>query len=251
MDEFTLPIDINKFRSTNQTWNDLMLNDPWSVGYLTSLIVIEEFATKEDWELFYYASGEKRNHQVQHLNDEQRALVNDEQLVLKNGASIRKLSWDLKNLNFQFGRTEEQLYRKGELLYGVVKNNGYDLTVEDCFQCVRFRVICETWNGVVVREVNTIATLKRLLPQADFRKVEGEFDHKYAVDYEVFKNDHLVYGLQIKPESYTRNAPYINKARFANQQKNQRYRAQFGVPVYDIIAGSRGNILNQEILKNL
>lgn len=251
MNEFILPIEIAKFRSTNQTWNDLMLNDPWSIGYVTSLIVIEEFATKEDWELFYYRSGEQRNLQIQHLNDEQRELLNDERLVLKDGASIRKLSWDLKNFNFQFGRTEEQLYRKGELLYGVVKNNGYNLTIEDCFQCVRFRVICETWNGVVVREVNTIATLKRLLPQADFRKVEGEFDHKYAVDYEVFKNDHLVYGLQIKPESYTGNAPYINKARFANQQKNQRYRAQFGVPVYDIIAGSRGNILNQEILKNL
>ncbi|WDZ99705.1 MjaI family restriction endonuclease [Mucilaginibacter sp. SJ] len=251
MNEFILPIEIAKFRSTNQTWNDLMLNDPWSVGYVTSLIVIEEFVTKEDWELFYYTSGEKRNHQIQHLNDEQRVLVNDEQLVLKNGASIRKLSWDLKNLNFQFGRTEEQLYRKGELLHGVVKNNGYDLTIEDCFQCVRFRVICETWNGVVVREVNTIATLKGLLPQADFRKVEGEFDHKYAVDYEVFKNDHLIYGLQIKPESYTRNAPYINKARFANQQKNQQYKAKYGVPVYDIIAGSSGNIINQEILKNL
>lgn len=251
MDEFTLPTDANKFRSTNQTWNDLMLNDPWSVGYVTSLVVIEEFATKEDWELFYYKSGEQRNRQIQGLNNEQQILVNDEQLVLKNGSRVRQLSWDLKNLNFQFGRTEEQLRKKGQLLYEAIKNNGYALTVEDCFQCVRFRVICETWNGVIVREINTIATLKRLLPQADFRKVDGEFDHKYAVDYEVFKNDHLVYGLQIKPESYTRNAPYINKARFANQQKNQQYKTEFGVPVYDIIAGSGGNIINQEVVKNL
>ncbi|MCC8410483.1 hypothetical protein LJ707_16190 [Mucilaginibacter sp. UR6-1] len=251
MDEFKLPIDVNKFRSTNQMWNDLMLNDPWSVGYVTSLIVIEEFTTKQDWESFYYKSGELRNSQIQRLSNEQQKLVNDEQLVLKNKLRVKQLPWDLKNLNLHFGRTENQLRKKGELLYEAVKNNGYALTSEDCFQSVRFRVIGETWNGVIVREINTIATLKRLLPQADFRKVDGEFDHKYAVDYEVFKDNNLVYGLQIKPESYTRSAPYINKARFANQQKNRQYSAEFGVPVYDIIAGSGGNIINQEIVRNL
>lgn len=251
MDEFSLSIDVNKFRSTNLTWNQLKLNDPWSVGYVTSLIVIEEFANKEDWETFYYKSGEQRNQQIQLLNNEQQALVNDEQLVLKNSTKVGQLPWNLKNLNSQFGRTEEQLRKKGQLLYEAVKNNSYALTVEDCFQCVRFRVICETWNGVIVREINTIATLKRLLPQAEFRKVEGEFDYKYAVDYEVFKNGHLVYGLQIKPESYTRNAPYINNARLANQQKNNQYEAQFSVPVYDIIAGSAGNIINEDVIKNL
>ena len=38
MDEFVLKIDENKFRSTNDTWNRLMLNDPWSVGYVSTLI---------------------------------------------------------------------------------------------------------------------------------------------------------------------------------------------------------------------
>lgn len=251
MDEFILPIDADKFRSTNQTWNDLMLNDPWSVGYVTTLIVFEEFANKEDWEAFYYKSGGQRNQQIQNLNNEQQAIIKDEQLVLKNGPKVKQLPWDLKNLNFQFGRTEEQLREKGQLLFEAVKNNGFNLTVEECFQCIRFRVICETWNGVILREINTIKTLKRLLPKADFRKVDGEFDHKYAVDYEVFKNEHLVYGLQIKPESYTRNAPYIVKARFANQKKNQLYSSQFGVPVFDIIASIGGNIINQEVIKNL
>jgi len=251
MDEFSLPIDANKFRSTNESWNNLMLNDPWSVGYVTSLIVIAEFTKKEDWEAFYYKSGEERNQQIKFLNDEQRTLVNDEQLVSKNSSKIRQLSWNLKNLNFQFGRTEEQLKKKGLILYNAVKNNGFNLNPEECFHCVHFRVICETWNGVIIREANTIATLKRLFPHADFRKVDGKFDHKYAVDYEVFKDGKLVYGLQIKPESYTRNAPYINEARFANQQKNQAYQSKFSVPVYDIIAGSGGNVINQEIIKSL
>jgi len=251
MDEFKLPIDSNKFRSTNQTWNDLMLNDPWSVGYVTTLIAANDFPTKEEWENFYYESGISRNNSIANLNDENRELINDEQLVLKNGAKVKQLTWDLKNLNFQFGRTEEQLRKKGKILYEKVKDNGYGLTEEECFQCVRYRVICETWNGVVLREVNTIATLKRLLPQAVFEKVDGEFDHQYAVDYEVYKEGKLVYGLQVKPESYTRSTPYINKARYANQQKNAAYTAKFGVPVYDIISSTAGNIINSEIIKTL
>ncbi|MCO5933909.1 hypothetical protein NAF17_00025 [Mucilaginibacter sp. RB4R14] len=177
MDEFILPIDANKFRSTNQIWNDLILNDPWSVGYVTSLIIIEEFSSKEDWEAFYYNSGQYRNEQIQQLNNEQQTLLNDEQLVLKDSSIARRLPWDLKNLNFQFGRIEKQLRVKAHLLYEAVKDNGFNLTTEECFQCVRFRVICETWNGVVIRENNTIVTLQRLFPEAEFKKVSGEFDH--------------------------------------------------------------------------
>jgi hypothetical protein len=251
MDEFVLPINAEKFRSTNQAWNDLMLNDPWSVGYVTSLIVVEEFATKEDWESFYYKSGEERSLQLVNRSEDLRSFMNDEQQVRINNVKIKSLPWDLKNLNFQYGRTKEQLRRKGQLLLNAVQNNGLELTLDDCFQCVRFRVICETWNGVILREANTIATLKRLIPNAEFKKVDSEFDHKYAVDYEVFKDGKLTYGLQIKPESYTRNAPYINKARFANQQKNALYTSIYSVPVFDIISGSNGYIVNQEIIKNL
>jgi hypothetical protein len=251
MDEFVLPIDNDKFRSTNGAWNNLKLNDPWSVGYTTTLVVVEDFSKKEDWEAFYYKSGEQRVLKLKNLSYEYQEILNNEQLVLKDEVKVKQLSLDLRNLNSEFGRTQEQLRKKGQLLYEVVKNNGFGLTLEECFQCVRFRVICQTWNGVIVREINTIRTLKQSLPLADFRKVAGDFDYMYAVDYEVYKNDRLVYGLQIKPESYTWHAAYISKARYANRQKNQLYTSKYGVPVYDIISNSGGVIKNQEILKNL
>jgi hypothetical protein len=116
---------------------------------------------------------------------------------------------------------------------------------------VRFRVICETWNGVIVRERNTIQVLKEKFPDYEFRKVSGEIDHQYAVDYEVYKNGKLTVAIQIKPQSYTWKAPYILKARQANMFKNQEYFKNFGVRVYDIIADTKGNIQNQEVLKNL
>lgn len=54
LDEFTLPIDETKFRRTNIPWNDLCLNDPWSVGHVSTLIEAQTFLSKEQWEQFYY-----------------------------------------------------------------------------------------------------------------------------------------------------------------------------------------------------
>ena len=63
-DEFILSIDPVKFRSTNAPWNDLMLNDPWSVGYVSSLIEAKEWTSKEEWESAYYASGNERRNLI-------------------------------------------------------------------------------------------------------------------------------------------------------------------------------------------
>lgn len=251
MDEFVLKIDTIKFRTTNGFWNDLMLNDPWSVGYVTTLIELIPFQKKEDWEDFYYNSGKQRQQLVNALNLNEQKIVNNESLIRVSKNTINALGWDLKNLNTQYGRTKEQLNKKGQILYETVKANGLDLTLAECFECVRFRVICETWNGVIIRERNTINSLQKAFPTIEFRKVSGEIDHAYAVDYEVLKNGSLVTAIQIKPRSYTGNAPYIQKARNANKHKNQEYFKKYGVPVFDVISDNKGNILNTEVLKIL
>lgn len=251
MEEFILTIDINKFRSTNAPWNDLMLNDPWSVGYVTTLIELVPFVKKEDWESYYYESGQQRDQLVANLDVGQQNIVNDESLIRVNRNAVIQLGWDLKNLNTQYGRTKDRLHRKAQILFDTVKNNGLGLTVDECFECVRFRIICETWNGVIVRERNTVQTLLKHFPNTEFRKVSGEMDHTFAVDYELYKSGLLTSAIQIKPESYTWSAPYIQKARNANKHKNQEYLKKFGVPVYDVIADSRGNIKNTDVLKTL
>lgn len=65
----------------------------------------------------------------------------------------------------------------------VVKNNGFNLTLDECIECVRFRIIRETWNGIVIRKRNTTATLKQNFPQFYFEKLDREMDYTYAVDY--------------------------------------------------------------------
>lgn len=245
--EFILSIDAEKFRSTNNLWNDLKLNDPWSVGYVSSLIETEDWQTKEEWETFYYESGKVRKTLVENCRN--KSILENFSLPFFNKEDlISSLSWDDKNLNFQYGRTQEDLMDRANFLHENIKPNAIQLTLDECFECVRFRTICETWNGIVIRENNTILTLKRLFPQIEFRKTEGNIDHTFAVDYELFKNDILICGIQIKPKSYLGHAPYLEKARYANQKKYAAYKELHNVDVLTIISKTNGMIENKEII---
>lgn len=81
MIEFFLTIDIHKFRSTNATWNALMLDDHWSVGYVTTLIELMPFTQKEEWEKYYYESGRLRELAISKIEPKLQNILQDEQLV--------------------------------------------------------------------------------------------------------------------------------------------------------------------------
>jgi len=251
MDEFINSLNIARFESTNGLWNDLMLNDPWSVGYVTNLIETTEFRNKEEWEEFYYNSGENRDAELCKLSPELKEKLDNEQLILKNKNEIADLSKDLKNLNFNFGRTKLQIKQKGKILYQSAIKKGIDITETECAEAVRFRTICQTWNGVVIRERKTINLLKQNFSELNFQKTNGHFDYEYAVDYQAFKGNVLICGIQIKPASYTRsNATYVIKAKSANKRKNEKYTEKFKVPVFDIFF-EKGQILNSQVLRKI
>lgn len=248
-DEFVLPIDGNKFRSTNSAWNRLMLNDPWSVGYVSSLIETQEWTSKEEWESFYYKSGEDRKRLI--VNNPNRTLIEDFTLQINNKNVIYSLSWNDKNLNYQYGRTKDDLEQKASALYESVKNNGLGITLDECFQCVRYRTICETWNGIIIRENNTVSNLKSMFPSIVFKKTDGNTDHTFAVDYELFYNGKLILGIQVKPKSYLGNAPYLKAAQYANQKKYAAYKAAYDVDVLTIVSKTNGEVINVEALDKI
>ena len=251
MDEFINSLNTARFERTNGLWNDLMLNDPWSVGYVTTLIEMETFNSKEEWEAYYYNSGENRNLKISKLTSDLKEKLNDEQLMLRNKSEIYKMSWDLKNLNYNYGRTQQQIAYKGSILFQQATRKGVDMTEEECIEAVRFRTICQTWNGIVIRERNTISTLYRKFPTADFISTSGDFDYTYAVDYELKISEKLICGIQIKPKSYLGNAPYLRKAQSANARKNQEFKNQFGKPVLNIISKNNGEVINEEALNQI
>jgi ferredoxin-like protein FixX len=247
--EFINTIHPDKFRATNAHWNNLFLNDPWSVGYVSTLIETQNFSSKEAWEQFYYESGAMRDGHISKCSDADKQILNNFALKNTNPNIINELSWEIKNLNFQYGRTKSQMAEKGRVLFDYVSSKNINISLEECIECVRFRTICETWNGIIVREKNTVETLKQKFPSLTFEKTTGEFDHKFAVDYELKFAEKLACGIQIKPKSYLGNAPYLKKAQQANRYKNSEYQKLFGKPVFDIISQLNGVIVNSEVFQ--
>ncbi|MCB1156511.1 MAG: MjaI family restriction endonuclease [Leptospiraceae bacterium] len=251
MDEFINRLDTDFFRNTNRAWNDLMLNDPWSVGYVSSLIESEHFIKKEDWESFYYNSGKKRSQLLS--NHPKIELLNDIYILLNNKQAINNLDWDTKNLNYNYGRTQNDFQKKGEILYNELVNHYDSINLEDCIEAVRFRVICETWNGIILRERKTIENLKKLFPDFKFQKTEGAFDYKYAVDYLVYDNEETTkLGIQIKPQSYQiGKGNFLRNAKTANQKKNNLFIKDYDCSVVYIYSKTDGSIINGEVIAEI
>lgn len=248
MQQFRIPIEKNKFRALNSPWNKLMLNSPWSVGYVSMLIELKVFKDKQEWEDFYYEMGEYRNKKLNELPKQTIDILNDEELIRKNKSIINSLPKPLQDINFQNGRTEEQLRKKAEILFEFIHQKHPEISKNDCFEAIKYRVIGETWNGIILREHNTIKTLKKTFTTATFIKKEGQFDYDYAVDYELYISNKLVCGIQIKPKSYTYNTPYINRAKSTNETKNKKYSFEFNAPVFDVISSTNGTIINKIVI---
>ncbi|UTW62016.1 hypothetical protein KFE98_18700 [bacterium SCSIO 12741] len=252
MDAFKNPLEKSRFESTNGPWNRLRLNDPWSVGYVSSLIVYRDFRSKEDWEAFYYQSGELRNNRLLELAEQERQQLNNFRLILTHPKEVYKIDPSLRGVNTSYGRTQEQLMERAAVLYQFMLSQGSDLSLMECFHCVWFRTIGQTWNGIVLREKNTLQRLADYFPDCTWKNTDGQFDHRYAVDYEMFKNGERVAAIQIKPRSYQQgNQPYLIKAREANRRKNEAYKRLFGCEVFDIISTTDGSLLNTEVLDRM
>ncbi len=251
MDKFTNHLDKSKFSRTNSPWNELMLNDPWSVGYVSSLIESRSFRNKEEWESFYYDSGKDRLKKMSTFSLKNQALLNNESLIRFEKERVHRFTQGFKELNWNYGRTKLELQLKGELLHGRIKDKYKDITLMDCQAAVRFRVICDTWNGIILREHNTIKKLQDRIKDLSFVKKDGDFDYQYGVDYEIYRSDRLICAIQIKPKSYLYNNSYIEKARAANQNKNKAYTETFGKPVYDVISKHDGTVINEYVIEKL
>lgn len=253
MDEFINILDEQKFRSTNALWNDLRLNDPWSIGYVSTLIESQNFSKKEEWEAFYYSSGSERKSKLKSYPENIVNILNDSLLKYRDETKVDSLSWNLKNINFQHGRTKDEIKEKGKILLEELEKRGnkYGFSLSECVECVRFRTICETWNGIIIREHNTIEKLKRFIPDIELRKVSGEIDHKYAVDYEIFKDNVAICGIQIKPLSYRGDSPFLRKAKQANKRKGDQYKLDYGRDVLYIFSKTNGEIMNIDIIQQI
>lgn len=104
-----------------------------------------------------------------------------------------------------------------------------DLDIETCYNYTKFRVLGQTWNGML-NEIDLINVLKKEFPNIEFRKAPYDLDENYFTDWEVYGNNKLILGLQIKPITYMyMNTPYQNQAKLNHESQMKRYKEKFNV----------------------
>ena len=124
---------------------------------------------------------------------------------------------------YEHGRSKEYLAGVGKRLYDEVKST-VDISLEECIECVRYRTVCETWNGIMLREPNTIKTLQTITNNKfDFRKTEGDFDCDYAVDFEMFNGDELLCGKLTKKRTKNTSKSLMLKYLLLQQVNTEVY----------------------------
>lgn len=127
----------------------------------------------------------------------------------------------------------------------------YRLEMNEAAEFVLFRVVGQTWNGMM-NEVNCINHLQEWFPNVEFRKTTYEVDEEYCTDWEGFSNGKLLFGLQIKPESYYfMNSPHQNRAKEFDQEKIAKYKDKFGVAHFFVFYSNNKFIHSQPLFNQI
>lgn len=250
MDIFENEVNLNLFKKTNDIWNKLGLNSPWNVGVVSQLIKNKEFKNKEDWYDYYFESGEKRLEILKSLKEEDQ--------VLLTKVKMKGVKTDLSYINYEYGRTKKEIMNLGKIMYECImaQENKLNITLAECQYIAFFRTVCETWNGVKIRETETKKNIENYFLDKNIYisliNVSGKFDAKYAVDYEVYYDGSIVCGLQIKPESYIdQKTSYIYKSHKINVSKNENYNKKYNREVLYVYSTQEGIVINKDVLDSL
>lgn len=238
-----------KLAATNKLWNQMGFNRAWMVGRTSSLIQNATFKSKEEWKQYYFSTGERRLKKLEKINKKDR-------IVLKSfdiEDSFKCSSKRINQINVNYGRTRIELNHYADVLYGciIATGNSLKITRAECRYLVLYRVIGETWNGMI-REVNTMDVLKETFGQEySFEKTSGKKDVIYEVDIEVFHKRKLVCGLQVKPQSYRGYFNGKEEVLALNKEKNDLYTKEKNVPVIYVYSKVNGEIINKEVIKEI
>ena len=249
MDKFVNNVvNKDKFKSTNKLWNDLNLNSVWSVGFTSEIVKAKKFEDKQEWYNFYFNSGEERLKEISKLPILEQNILQSTKPNYKSKHS---------NMNTMYGRTKLEIAKKGDILYEQLLKigNPNNLSRKECQFIAYFRVVCETWNGIIFRENNTKENLEKYFKTQGFPIIlidtTGYFDASYGVDFEVYYSGMLICGIQIKPLSYLNNKDYLDDSKNINKNKNNKYLKEFNRNVYYIYASEKGYIKNTKVLGHI
>lgn len=239
----TQPCPVNKtvLQNSNEIWNLLSLNSPWSVGLTSYLIRQAEFDSYSDWREFYFSSGDLRLIEIEKLEPNIQ-----HSLIYYSAYHAQMIVNDLSEYNdiaYRYGRSLMEFDHKAEVLcQGYFGHTGESISIAQARQLIEYRVLAETWNGIYIREVSTINKLKSIYPKLVFKSISAQKDFEYGVDYLIYYDKNLICGLQIKPLSYRSTKSYVERAKAANKAKNEKFSSIYRVSVFTIMSTQQGDI---------
>lgn len=181
--------NIQKYIQLSQITHYYKLNSQSSVGNISYLIGQKDFKTSKEWIRYYLTTGEESF----------------------KGRSEGSVDETL------FGRTKQEVVKLVEKLYTNIQQDTYlieseypllkDITFKQCYDSFTFLILGHSWNGMIVRENNVIASLQReeYLDEYTFEKSNPEQDLKYGIDIIVKKGSDIVAGIQVKPKKYLKH----------------------------------------------
>lgn len=194
------------YKSTWNTWNSLIEDDDGNrlrfcnrrvIGHTMKLIRECSPRNFADWKNYYLKSGEAGDSALRHLNP---------------FASRNMQKDETKNILIEHGRSKRQLCEIASKFKDVLKDRqNIDLTDEQALNCIVIRAVDETWIGyqrelAAEHEFNHICYKNGLT----LRQTSDIDDIKHGCDFEIFKGDSLVCGIQVKGDGYLkgRSSPY-------------------------------------------
>ena len=238
------------FAMTNKSWNIAKLNQTFVIGSLSNLFRASNARTMDDWENWYYQSGEERKQKLRALPAHKRAILENFNLPYEKGyALIHTLSEEELKINTHYGRTKEDLRQIASTFKKHLHKDirFKHLKFDTIYDFVLLRVLDETFIGFM-REYNTIKQLRKDFPQFTFHEVSSELDAKYAIDCEAYIGEELQFAIQIKSSKYyDADKGFLTAVKKMNHNKNKMYTDEFGVPVYYVFSNEQGRIHNSDI----
>lgn len=213
------------YKNTNKVWNKYRLNKRDNIGSTMNIIKICKPKSLEEWENFYEKSGKEADKIKSHLSF----------------TSFKELKEAISEINRKHGKTKDNLTDLAKEFQDCLKKEGMDLDLDTCFNFVYIRAVDETFLGYQ-REMAAFKTLSDYCQSKGFTvKETSDFDDVYyGVDFEIFKNNKLLAGVQAKGSIYkkavnkTPSSNVIKKSDKILQKINREYSTLKKVPVFYI-----------------
>ena len=175
------------YKASNMVWNKYRLNKRENIGHTMILIKNCKPNNFDEWQSYYEKSG-------------QEAHTLKSKLTFHSFEELKK---SIHIIDCEHGKTQDDLIDLAKEFQGYLKNEGMNLDLDTCFNYVYIRAVDETYLGYQ-REVAAFNNLSDYCRDNGLtvKETSNTTDVRYGVDFEVFKKDKLLAGIQVKGSIY-------------------------------------------------